>query len=173
MSLHPADTRKLHDMKVVFAADHGGYELKEALKPFVESLGYEVEDVGAHALDAADDYPPFVMAAAKKVAADPENTHGIVIGGSGQGEAFAANRIRGVRAVVYYGEPKRKQVDADGNEFDMITSTRNHNDSNVLSLGGRFLSPEEAKDAVKQWLETPFSGIERHARRHDMIDHPE
>jgi len=157
-------------MKIIFAADHGGYKLKEALKPFVASLGYEIEDVGAHTLDAADDYPLFVMNAARMVAAEPAQVRGIVIGGSGQGEAFAANRIKGVRAVVYYGEPTRKQVDADGKEMGMIESTRNHNGSNMLSLGGRFLSVDEAKIAVKKWLETPFSGAERHARRHKMID---
>lgn len=158
-------------MKIVFAADHGGFALKEALKPFVAELGYEIEDVGAHALDMADDYPLFVMEAARKVSKNLDSTRGIVIGGSGQGEAFAANRIKGVRAVVYYGEPRRKQTDADGKEIDMIGSTRDHNDSNVLSLGGRFISEEEAKDAVKKWLETSFSGDERHIRRHKMIDH--
>lgn len=157
-------------MKIVFAADHGGFELKETLKDFVASLGHEVEDVGAHTFDKADDYPPFILAAARRVAADPEHTRGIVIGGSGQGEAFAANRVKGVRAVVYYGEPARKQTDADGNELSMIESTRNHNDANVLSLGGRFLSVDEAKDAVTRWLETPFSGEERHVRRHTQVD---
>lgn len=157
-------------MKIIFAADHGGYALKEQLKPFVASLGYDVEDVGAHTLDVADDYPTFIMEAARKVAEDTEHTRGIVIGGSGQGEAFAANRIQGVRAVVYYGEPKRKQTDADGKELSMIESTRNHNDANILSLGGRFLSEDEAKDAIQKWLATPFSGAERHTRRHRMID---
>jgi len=157
-------------MKVFFGADHGGYPLKEALKPYVESLGYEVVDMGAHSLDMEDDYPEFVMAAARKVAEDPDNARGIVIGGSGQGEAFAANHIKKVRAVVYYGEPARKQVDAEGQEIDMITSTRNHNDSNVLSLGGRFITEDEARAAVKKWLATPFSGADRHARRHRMID---
>lgn len=157
-------------MKVIFASDHGGYELKEQLKPFVASLGYEVLDVGAHELNTADDYPPFVMEAARAVAEKPEDTRGIVIGGSGEGEAIAANRIKGVRAVVYYGEPHKKQMDADGNELSIIESTRNHNDSNVLSIGGRFLSLDEAKDAVKQWLEAPFSNADRHQRRHAMLD---
>ena len=157
-------------MKIFFAADHGGYKLKEELKPFVESLGYEVIDIGAHEFDMADDYPPFIMEAARKVAEDPAGNRAIVIGGSGQGEAFAANRIKKVRAVVYYGEPARKQVDADGNEIDMVESARNHNDSNVLSIGGRFVTPDEAKSAVERWLATPFSGAERHQRRHDMID---
>lgn len=157
-------------MKVVFAADHGGYALKEILKPFVQGLGYEVEDVGAFALDMSDDYPLFIKQAGAKVSEDPEHVRGIVIGGSGQGEAFTANRFKGVRAVVYYGEPKRPQVDADGAELDMITSTREHNNSNILSLAGRFLTDDEAKDAVKRWLETPFSGNARHQRRHEMID---
>lgn len=157
-------------MKVVFAADHGGYALKEILKPFVTSLGYEVEDVGAHTLDMADDYPPIIQAGARKVAEDLKNTRGIVIGGSGQGEAFAANRIKGIRAVVYYGEPKRPQIDADGRALDMISSTREHNDSNVLSLAGRFLSEEEAKDAVKRWLAATYEPSSRHEKRHKLVD---
>lgn len=157
-------------MKVVFAADHGGFALKEELKPFVQSLGYDVVDVGAHTLDMSDDYPAFIQAAAKEVSEHPDDMRGIVIGGSGQGEAFAANRFKGVRAVVYYGEPARDQVDADGRKLDMVTSTREHNDSNVLSLAGRFLTSAEAKDAVKRWLETPFGGNARHKRRHDQID---
>ncbi|OGG43647.1 hypothetical protein A2841_03350 [Candidatus Kaiserbacteria bacterium RIFCSPHIGHO2_01_FULL_48_10] len=157
-------------MRVVFAADHGGFSLKEKLKPFVESLGYDVEDVGAFEMNMEDDYPPFIQAAARKVAEDPQNTRGIVIGGSGQGEAFAANRIKGVRAVVYYGEPARKQIDAEGKELDLIASTRAHNDSNVLSLAGRFLTEAEAKDAVKRWLAAPFDGSERHIRRHEMLE---
>lgn len=157
-------------MKVVFAADHGGFALKEALKPFVASLGHEVIDVGAHTLDMADDYPPIIQAGARKVAEDLQNSRGIVIGGSGQGEAFAANRIKGVRAVVYYGEPARKQIDADGKPLDMITSTRMHNNSNVLSLAGRFLTEEEAKDAVKRWLEAGYDGSSRHENRHKLVD---
>ena len=160
-------------MKVYFAADHGGFELKNALIGFVKSLGYETEDCGAFVMDMQDDYPVFIQKAAKKVAADAAKgvqSRAIIIGGSGQGEAFAANRIKGVRAVVYYGEPARKQKDTDGKEIDMITSTRDHNDSNILSLGGRFLTEEEAKGAVQKWLAAPFSGAERHARRHAMID---
>jgi ribose 5-phosphate isomerase B len=157
-------------MKIVFAADHGGFPLKEKLKPFVESLGYEVEDCGAYSLDMKDDYPAFIMPAARKVGADPEHTRGVVVGASGQGEAFAANRIKGVRAVVYYGEPARKQVDADGKSLDMITSTRQHNNSNILSLAGRFLTEDEAKDAVKRWLAAPYDATSRHERRHAMLD---
>lgn len=157
-------------MKVYFAADHGGFPLKEVLKPYVQSLGYEIEDMGAYVLDMNDDYPVFIQAAARKVSEDPTGSRGIVIGGSGQGEAFAANRIKGVRAVVYYGEPAGKQTDADGKQLDMITSTREHNDSNVLSLAGRFLTEEEAKDAVQKWLAAGFPGEERHLRRIRAID---
>lgn len=157
-------------MKVIFAADHAGFALKEALKPFVRSLGYEVEDVGAYSLDPNDDYVGFVQAAARAVSEDSEHARAIVLGGSGQGEAFTANRFKGVRAVVYYGNPAQKQIDADGKELDMIASTREHNDSNILSLGARFISEEEAKDAVTRWLQTPFSGAERHARRNKKID---
>jgi ribose 5-phosphate isomerase B len=160
----------MNKIRVVFAADHGGFALKEKLKPFVESLGHEVYDAGAHKLDMADNYPPIIQAGAREVAKDPGNTRGIIIGGSGQGEAFAANRIKGIRAVVYYGEPARKQTDADGKAIDMITSTREHNDSNVLSLAGRFLTEEQAKDAVQRWLSIPFDHSSRHETRHKQVD---
>lgn len=157
-------------MKVIFGTDHGGFEIKEKLKPFVESLGHEVVDMGAYELDMSDDYPGFIMAAAREVAKDPEGSRGVVIGGSGQGEAIAANRIKGVRAVVYYGEPQRKQIDADGSSLDLLESTRNHNDANVLSFGARFLTEEEIKSALERWLALPFSNAERHLRRIRQID---
>lgn len=167
MNNHPQTS---NGVKVVFAADHGGYEMKEVLKPFVAELGYEVEDVGAHALDMADDYPPFVMEAARRVAAGGKSVRGIVIGGSGQGEAMAVNRFKGVRAAVYYGEPRKNQIDAEGKELDMLTSSREHNNANILSLGARFLSKGEAKEAVKKWLAIPFSESARHVRRIAMLD---
>jgi len=157
-------------MKVVIASDHGGFELKEILKPFLTLLGYEVVDVGAFALDMNDDYVPFMQAAARKVEEDPEHTRGIVIGGSGQGEAIAANRFKGIRAAVYYGEPRKNQIDAEGRELDMLTSSREHNNANVLSLGARFLSKGEAKEAVKKWLAISFPESERHVRRIEMLD---
>ncbi len=153
-------------MKVVFASDHAGYLLKESLKPFVEDLGYEVVDVGAHTLDPDDDYPSFCAEAARIVAHEPETTRAILLGGSGQGEAMMANRFRGVRAVVYNGESRGALY----NELDEIALSREHNDANILSLGARFMVTEEAKDAVRRWLETPFSGEERHRRRIAGID---
>lgn len=157
-------------MRVVFASDHAGFDLKKALKIYVELIGHEVVDVGAHELDMKDDYVQFVREAAKFISKDDKDTRGIIIGGSGQGEAMVANRVKGVRAAVYYGESSRKQTDAEGRELDMITSVREHNNANILSLGARFLSGDEAKLAVKKWLETKFSGAERHARRIKMID---
>lgn len=156
-------------MKVFLASDHAGFELKGKLVSFVRSLGYDAEDLGPHALDVADDYPDFIFPAARKVA-ETEGSFGIVIGASGQGEAMAANRIPGVRAAVYYGPAHQEQTDAGGETLDLLTSSREHNNANILSLGARFLLEEEAKDAVRQWLQTPFSGDERHVRRIQKLD---
>lgn len=144
---------------IFLASDHAGYELKERLKNYLSSLGYEVEDCGAFEYDQGDDYPDFIFSAAKKVAENPLKNRAIILGGSGQGEAMAANRIKGVRAAVIYSF----------NE-DIIKLSRQHNDANVLSLGARFLSGEEAEAAVKLWLETPFSQEERHKRRIGKLD---
>ena len=162
-------------MKVYFATDHGGFELKNNLLAYVrDELGHEVEDCGAFTFDKTDDYPVFIMAAAKKLSDDVSvgNTENraIIAGGSGLGEAMAANRFKGVRAAVYYGEAPRKQTDADGKEIDIITSTRDHNDANCLSLGGRFLTEDECKAAVKKFLALPFSQDPRHVRRLKMLD---
>lgn len=150
--------------KVYLASDHAGFTLKAALAAHLESLNYAVEDVGASSLEPGDDYPDYVTPCAEKVAGDA-GSFGIVIGGSGQGEAMAANRVRGVRAAVFYGEPPHPQTDAEGKTLDMITSARVHNDANILSLGARFLTEEAAKHAVEQFLSTPFSKEERHTRR--------
>ncbi len=154
-------------MKIIWGADHAGFYLKENLIPFVESLGYETEDQGAFEYHPEDDYPDFVIPVAKLVSADPDSYRGIVLGGSGQGEAMAANRFPNVRAVVFNG-----QYDpGDGRDIPPeITLSREHNDSNILSLGARFLNEKEAQEAVKQWLETPFSGAERHLRRLKKIE---
>jgi len=161
-------------MKVYLATDHGGFELKEKLKPFIESLGHSVEDCGALTFDKSDDYPLFIMAAAKKLSADvlagKTDSRAIIAGGSGQGEAMAANRFKGVRAGVYYGDAARKQTDADGKEIDVIAGMRDHNNANCLSLGGRFLTEDECKMAVQRFLALPFSNDERHVRRLKMFD---
>lgn len=153
-------------MKVYFATDHAGFTLKNALLDFVrDELGYGVVDCGAHEENAEDDYPDFIRKAAHAVSSDPNNSRAIIFGGSGQGEAMCANRFPHVRATVYYGAPAKSQIDADGVELDMIASARIHNDSNILSLGARFVSEEDAKEVIRKWLSTDFSGEERHMRR--------
>jgi ribose 5-phosphate isomerase B len=160
-------------MKVYFASDHTGFDMKNTLTDYVYSLGYEVEDCGAKELNKDDDYPAIILEAVKKVATDISNgivSRAIIFGGSGQGEAMVANRIKGIRAAVYYGEPQRMQQDTTGHLLDIIHSSREHNNANVLSLGSRFLSIDEAKKVVKEWLAAPFTGEERHGRRIRQID---
>lgn len=161
-------------MKVYFAADHAGFELKNALLAYVrDELKCEVEDCGAFELDPADDYPEIIACAARALAGDAAqalDSRAIIIGASGQGEAMAANRFKGVRAALYYGAPSRNQVDAGGKELDMISSTREHNNANALSLGARFVTLDEAKAAVEKWLSTGFSNEARHARRIERLD---
>jgi ribose 5-phosphate isomerase B len=150
--------------KIYIATDHAGYALKEVLVPYIGTLGYEVEDVGAYSLDANDDYPDLIMPCAKKVAEDAGSI-GVILGASGQGEAMVANRVPGIRAAVFYGAPASEQQDAAGHVLDLVASARAHNDANMLSLGARFITEEEAKEAVKTFLSTPFSHEERHVRR--------
>lgn len=145
-------------MKLYLGADHAGFELKEKLKAHLHESGYSFEDKGAYTLDETDDYPDFCRPVAEAVVADPESK-GIVIGGSGIGEAIVANRTKGIRASIYYG-----------GALDIIKLSREHNDANVLSLGARMVLEEEALHAVKLFLETPFTGDERHVRRIRKID---
>lgn len=151
-------------MKVYLASDHAGFKLKEALILYLRELGYGTEDCGAFEEDASDDYPDYILPCARHVARDP-GSFGILFGASGQGEAMAANRIPGVRAAVFYGSSSVSQIDAEGSALSIIESARAHNDANVLSLGARFISEEEAKRAVELFLATPFSGDSRHLRR--------
>lgn len=146
-------------MKIYLGADHAGFALKEKIKEWLSEWGHEVVDMGASALDPDDDFNDFVKPVARAVAQDPSRVRGIVLGGSGQGEAMQANRFKGVRATVYYG----------GNS-DIVRLSREHNDANVLSLGARFVSEEEVKEAIKLWLETPFSTDERYQRRNEKLD---
>ena len=144
-------------MKIYIGADHAGFELKEKLKVFLSEKGYQVEDKGALKYDSEDDYPDFIRPVAEAVSREPES-RGVVLGGSGQGEAIVANRIKGVRAVVYCGGSTK-----------IVKLSREHNDANILSLGARFISEEKAKKAVELWLSTSFKGG-RHQRRIEKID---
>lgn len=143
-------------MRVHIATDHAAFDLKQYLVKELTALGYEVVDHGAPTYDAQDDYPVFVLPAAEAVVADPGSL-GIVLGGSGNGEQIAANKVKGVRAGLAYNTV-------------MARLTREHNNANVLSLGGRMQSLADALEMAKVFLETPFSEDPRHIRRIEMLD---
>ncbi|MEK7596240.1 MAG: RpiB/LacA/LacB family sugar-phosphate isomerase [Patescibacteria group bacterium] len=154
-------------MIIHLAADHAGFDLKEKLKIYLKELDYKVKDHGAFEYNEKDDYPDFIRFAAQAVAENPEIDRAVILGGSGQGEAMLANRFRGVRAAVFYGICLLGDLVS---KYKIIELSREHNNANVLSLGARFLSEEEAKEAVKIWLKTPFSEDGRHQRRIKKID---
>jgi ribose 5-phosphate isomerase B len=142
-------------MRVYLGSDHAGYDLKGHLVAWLTEHGHEPVDCGPAAYDAEDDYPPYVMLAATRTAGDPGSL-GIVIGGSGNGEAIAANKVAGVRAALVWNE-------------EIARLGREHNDANVISVGARMHSADEATRFVEIFLDTPFSGVERHARRIAML----
>ena len=156
--------------KIFIASDHAGFELKKDLKQISENQGFEVKDFGAFNLDTDDDYPDFIKPLAKEMSEiilTGVGVKGIIIGGSGQGEAICANRFKGIRAVVFNGQ----YAPRDGREVpDEIVISREHNDANILSLGARFLDLEEASEAVLKWIRTEFTNEERHIRRIRKID---
>lgn len=147
-------------MKIFLGTDHAGFALKETIKEYLVSLGHAVEDLGAHVFAKEDDYPDFVVPVARATALS-SGARGIIFGRTGEGEAMAANRVAGARAAVYYGGAR-----------EVVTLSRQHNDANILSLGAGFLSDDEAKEVVMMWLDTPFSGEERHIRRNHKLDTP-
>lgn len=136
---------------IYFGADHAGWELKESLEEFLKQDGYPVIDMGNEHLVNDDDYPDFGHAVAKRVTTD-RHARGIVICGNAQGICIVANKVKGVRAATGFNE-------------EVARTSRTDDDANILCLPGRFLTPEEAKKIVKEWLETPFSEAERHVRR--------
>ncbi|MFD6099321.1 ribose-5-phosphate isomerase [Nocardiopsis flavescens] len=142
-------------MRVYLGSDHAGYELKEHLVSWLKERGHEVVDAGPLAYDAVDDYPPFVLRAAEGVASEP-GALGVVIGGSGNGEQIAANKVAGVRAALAWSEETARLA-------------RQHNDANVLGIGARMHTPEEATRFVEVFLSTPYSDEERHTRRIAML----
>ncbi|MBL51098.1 MAG: ribose-5-phosphate isomerase [Candidatus Marinimicrobia bacterium] len=144
-------------MKIHIASDHAGFELKNTIRDYLKEKGYKVTDHGANQYDALDDYPDFIFPCANAVAADLES-RGIIIGGSGQGEAMAANRIKGIRAAVFYDGPK-----------EIVKLSREHNNANILSLGARFISTDKIYDIIEMWIVEPFVGG-RHEKRVNKLD---
>src|SRR3954470_21154741 len=138
-------------MRVYLGSDHAGFELKSHLVNHLTKQGHDVVDVGPHVYDPEDDYPAFCLATGTKVVADPGSL-GIVIGGSGNGEQIAANKVEGGRSAL-------------GWKGDSPRRPRQHNDANVCSIGAREHTPDEAATFAEAFLTTPFSGNERHARR--------
>jgi len=144
-------------MKIHLATDHAGLELKNALKNHFINKNHDITDHGAYEYDALDDYPDFIFPCANAVASD-SSSRGIILGGSGQGEAMAANRIKGIRAAVFYNGP-----------IEIVKLSREHNDANILSLGARFMSEKEIYDVIEIWLNVSFDGG-RHKRRIEKLD---
>ena len=144
-------------MKIHLATDHAGLDLKNTIKYYLTEKGYDVKDHGSYEYDAEDDYPDFIFPCAQSVAEDKES-RGIILGGSGQGEAMAANRIKGCRAAVFYSGPK-----------EIVTLSREHNNANILSLGARFMEEKDIYDIIHLWLQEPFGGG-RHQRRIEKLD---
>ncbi|MBU2632275.1 RpiB/LacA/LacB family sugar-phosphate isomerase [Patescibacteria group bacterium] len=160
-------------MKIYLASDHAGFELKEKIKEFLIKKNVDVEDCGAFVLDKDDDYPDFISLAAKKVAENVDSL-GIVFGGSGQAEMMVANKFKGIRCALFYSTAIAiKAVDITGrlstDPYEIIRLTREHNNANMLSIGARFLTDNDAIKVVDFWLKTPFKGDERHVRRIEKI----
>ena len=142
-------------MRVYLGSDHAGFELKAHLVAHLTGLGHEAIDVGPAAYDAADDYPPFCVEAARRTLADPGSL-GVVLGGSGNGEQIAANKVPGIRCALAWS-------------VETATLGRQHNDAQVVAVGARMHSLEEAAGIVEAFVATPFSGQERHQRRIDLL----
>lgn len=160
-------------MKVYLATDHAGFELKNKVGEFLKKEGFEVEDCGPETYDKDDDYPDFISKAAQKVSDNPSD-FGIVFGGSGQGEAIVANKFKNVRCALFYG-PIIPPIGTDitgktsDDPYEMLRLTREHNNSNILSIGVRFMTADDAMNAIKLFLTSKYSGEERHARRIEKI----
>ena len=141
---------------IVLATDHAGFKLKEHVKRFLTEKGYDIKDFGALEYDGLDDYPDFILPAAKYIS--EHKLIGIIFGGSGQGEAMAANRIKGIRAAVFYNGPN-----------EIVELSRLHNNANILSIGARFVSSQEVEKVIELWLSTDFEEG-RHEKRINKLD---
>jgi ribose 5-phosphate isomerase B len=142
-------------MRVYLGSDHAGFELKQAVIEHLRKTGHEPIDCGAYVYDAEDDYPAFCIAAAEKTVADPESL-GIVIGGSGNGEQIAANKVPGVRCALAWS-------------VETATLARQHNNAQVMGIGGRMHTVEQALEIVDVFLSAQWSKAERHQRRIDIL----
>ncbi|MDF3045368.1 MAG: ribose 5-phosphate isomerase [Ornithinibacter sp.] len=142
-------------MRVHLGGDHAAYDLLVDLVTFLQGEGHEVTNHGPHTYDEVDDYPVYVLRAAQAVAADP-GSFGVVLGGSGNGEQMAANKVAGIRAALC-------------SDDELARLAREHNDAQVISIGARMTSVDEARSMLRVFLTTPFSGDERHARRIAMV----
>ena len=143
-------------VRVYLGSDHAGFELKAYLVEHLAAAGHDVVDVGPAAYDADDDYPPYCVETARRVVAD-EGSLGVVVGGSGNGEQIAANKVKGCRAALAY-------------DVETATLARQHNDAQVVGIGARMHTPAQAAEIVGAFVATPFSGVERHARRIRLLD---
>jgi ribose 5-phosphate isomerase B len=161
-------------MKIALASDHTGFEQLKDLKVFLEVLNHACRDFGPKTLNLSDDYPDYIFMAAQAVA-NGECERGIVLGGSGQGEAMAANRLKGIRCAVFYGPAVvGRIIDANGrvssSPYEIVKLSREHNDANMLSIAARFVTLMDIKQVVKLWLDTPFNEEHRHVRRINKLD---
>jgi ribose 5-phosphate isomerase B len=153
-SNRPCDAANEATMKIAIGSDHAGYPYKEKLKELLQNLGHSVTDFGTHSAEPVD-YPLFIRPVAEAVSRG-EFDRGVVVGGSGNGEAMVANRVRGVRCALCWN-------------IESARLGRQHNNANVVSIGQRMMTLETALDIVRVWLDTPFDGG-RHQRRIDLID---
>jgi ribose 5-phosphate isomerase B len=149
-------------MKILLGADHAGFDLKNKVKDYLTNEGFTIEDMGAHTLVPDDNYPEIMLPVAMRIVSAGDDTKAIVFGKSGNGEAIICNRLPGVRAAVYHGK-----------NMEIVRLSRQHNDANVLSIGAGFVEAEEAIEAVRVWISTPFSNEERHVKRIEMLDNIE
>lgn len=161
-------------MKIVLTTDHTGIDQLKKLETYLVSQGHECKNYGPAELNIDDDYPDLIFPAAQALS-NGDFDCGIIMGGSGQGEAIVANRVKGVRCALYYGPaPIPSAIDAEGHSaqdaFEILRLSKQHNNANMLSLAARFLSQSDIEQAVTIWLNTPFSQVERHSRRIKKID---
>lgn len=141
---------------IYIGADHRGYKLKEKIKLYLKDLDFEFKDLGASELDPDDDYPDYAISVAEKVAEDLEGNRGVLICGSGVGVDIVANKFKGIRSALVFKTQQARM-------------SRNDDNTNILSLAADFIDENSAKEILRVWLETPFSRVERYARRLEKI----